>query len=197
MIYLCFSGMTTIHRPHNGGTLVIRPSNTKRRPPQQSYTTKRPTSTTQTSTVNLPNLSDNTVSDLDTASSISTGKTSIVRADNAWFSNCETISTGLWNPNAHTTQWHVTTQPNFVTKPRPSGSSSSSITYLKPKPSKQPVIYTQPTIHQQLNKRPTVSATSSTTASQQSKPQVIHFICLKCRFNVHQFVRLAISKSRI
>lgn len=76
----CFSlfpsGTTTIHRPHGGGTLVIRPSHTKRPGGQQhtTYFTHRPAATDiVTTTVKLPSLSENTVPDLDTASSISTG----------------------------------------------------------------------------------------------------------------------------
>lgn len=65
------SGTTTIHRPHGGGTLVIR-----NRPPQhQHYIHKTPNTPAPISTtVNLPSLSENTVPDLDTAASYSTGK---------------------------------------------------------------------------------------------------------------------------
>lgn len=151
---MCCSGMTTIHRPHGGGTLVIRPSSNKKRPAQPSinFTQKPVTHTTI-------NLSENTVPDLDTASS---------------------ISTGLWSQNAHTTQWQVTTEPNFVTKPRPSTSSTSL--RPKPKPSKpSTVIYTISTTHQDLVKRPTViMTTSSSAATTRPKPQVIHIEYLFC-----------------
>lgn len=77
---VCFvhSGTTTIHRPHGGGTLVIRPS--QKRPSSHSKPTNaianRPIThlEPQASTIHLPDLAENTVSDLDTASSISTGK---------------------------------------------------------------------------------------------------------------------------
>lgn len=71
------SGTTTIHRPHGGGTLVIRPSHTHRPHQNQNthYVQKRPSTTKYPSTtVNLPQLSENTVPDLDTASSYSTGE---------------------------------------------------------------------------------------------------------------------------
>lgn len=59
--------------------LVIRPSNQKR-PTSQShtfaYSTKKPiiTQVTSSTSQTSPNLSENTVPDLDSASSISTGK---------------------------------------------------------------------------------------------------------------------------
>lgn len=77
------SGTTTIYRPHGGGTLVIR-----KRPPvhqqgsvayaQRTSSTPAPTrkptrTTTTTTTQHILNLSENTVPDLDTASSHSTG----------------------------------------------------------------------------------------------------------------------------
>lgn len=66
-----FSGTTTIHRPHGAGTIVVRPSGIQT---QRPYT--RPTATSAVTTVvKIPSLSDNSISDLDTAASISTGCT--------------------------------------------------------------------------------------------------------------------------
>lgn len=78
VFFLFYSGSTVIHRPHGSGMLVIRPSNQKR-PTSQShsyaYSTKKPIIIQSTATsATSPNLSENTVPDLDTASSISTGK---------------------------------------------------------------------------------------------------------------------------
>ena len=75
-------GTTTIHRPHGAGTIVIRPSATQR--PYQFYKPDMnvafsPSATTSTTsappiTVKIPSLSLNTIADLDTSASISTGK---------------------------------------------------------------------------------------------------------------------------
>lgn len=82
---------TTIHRPHGGGTLVIRPSHTKRPGAQQhthtTYFTHKPAAVANeivTTTVKLPSLSENTVPDLDTASSISTGMYSTMNEFGHW-----------------------------------------------------------------------------------------------------------------
>lgn len=73
------SGTTTIHRPHGAGTLVIRhpshpkhPSTANRTHP--AYLIANRPATITTTAVHLPDLAENTVSDLETASSISTGK---------------------------------------------------------------------------------------------------------------------------
>lgn len=97
-------------------------------------------------------------------------------------------TTGLWNPNTHTTQWHVTTQPNFITKPRPTQWDKLP-SRPKPKPTKKPIHFTemsppsQPAIiHTNASdsgKRPTTSSTTTTTTSHTSttkpKPQVIYY----------------------
>lgn len=84
---LLYSATTTvIHRPHGDSMLVIRPSVIKHKQrPSTQYThqhiTKKPAVTqttsstikTPTKTPHLPNFT-NSVSDLDTAASISTGK---------------------------------------------------------------------------------------------------------------------------
>lgn len=146
--------------------LVIRPSNKVRQKPLAPITTRKPTA----STANLPNLSENTVSDLDTASSISTG----MNVTRIFFYYCLNWkrkyllfgilgigSLGLWNANAHTTQWQVTTQPNFITKPKPTYSWEKPLR-PKPKPTKKP----HPSNGNVIVKRPPAISSASSTASQ-------------------------------
>lgn len=99
-----------------------------------------------------------------------------------------TSTTGLWNPNTHTTQWHVTTQPNFITKPRPTQWDKLP-SRPKPKPTKKPIHFTEMSppsqssfIHTTASgssMRPTTSSASTTTTSHTStskpKPQVIYY----------------------
>ncbi|XP_055309194.1 serine proteinase stubble [Sitodiplosis mosellana] len=128
---------TIIHRPHGDSMLIIRPSVNKNRPLQTAdkYFTKKPTVAQTTNLwINSHNLT-NVITDLDAASS---------------------SSTGLWNQDAHTTQWQVTTQPNFVTKPKPTEKLPSR---PKPKPTKKPIVSALP----HIVKRPTLASTTTTT----------------------------------
>lgn len=62
------------------------------------------------------------------------------------FTHQNFIHLGLWSSNAHTTQWHVTTQPNFITKPRPTVWEKLP-SRPKQKPTKKPIfIHTEPPI---------------------------------------------------
>lgn len=75
------------------------------------------------------------------------------------------VSTGSWNNHnnfaQNTVQWTVTTQPNFITRPKPSGWEKPTPTRNKVKPTK-----TRPQIFQQ---KPS-SASSSSAYYEQSKP---------------------------
>lgn len=64
--YTSSSGSTILHRPHGTGTLVIRPSNNQKQPYH------KPNYGTLGTSV-LPSLSDNTISDQNTSSDITTG----------------------------------------------------------------------------------------------------------------------------
>lgn len=56
----------------------------------------------------------------------------------------------------HTTQWQVTTQPNFVTKLKPTQWEKVPSSHIKPKPTKKkPIASTLP----ELVKRPTFPST--------------------------------------
>lgn len=178
--------------------LVIRPSNNNKnknnKPTHQSTTTRKPITIHSTaSTANLPNLSENTVPDLDTASSISTGKYAfninslfnhhqIVKVFEKlrfelkfliFFHLWHLVFIGLWNSNTHTTQWHVTTQPNFITKPKPTYTWEKLPSQPKPKPTKKPI----PSATQnELVKRPiattsTTITTSTSTSTQSHRPK--------------------------
>uniref|UniRef100_A0A1A9W3V3 Peptidase S1 domain-containing protein n=1 Tax=Glossina brevipalpis TaxID=37001 RepID=A0A1A9W3V3_9MUSC len=113
------SGMTTIERPHGAGTLVIRPSGPHHQgslmKPQHLKPSYGSTSTlaTTTTTIGSPNplLSLNGLH-VDLESSASISSVSAVQQQH----------------------WHFSTEPNFITKPRPP-SSEKPIT-LRPKPSK-------------------------------------------------------------
>lgn len=74
---------------------------------------------------------------------------------------------GLWNQDVHTTQWQITTQPNFITKVKPMHWEKLP-TSLKPKPSKKPIASTMSHM-----KRPTLSTPTTITNSlpQSNKPR--------------------------
>lgn len=76
------------------------------------------------------NVLDNTIAtDLDTAASISTGnvthmsttqidKSSHTKISASFNTRARAVCTGTWNDPSPTSYWHVTTQPNFITKPK-------------------------------------------------------------------------------
>lgn len=51
-------------------------------------------------------------------------------------------------------QWHITTQPNFITKPKPTHIDKISTYWTKPKPTKKPVAVEQSTGFQTLQDIP-------------------------------------------
>lgn len=52
--------------------------------------------------------------------------------------NACSIIQGLWSQDVHTMQWQVTTQPNFVTKLKPTQWEELP-SQIKPKPTKKPI----------------------------------------------------------
>ncbi|XP_073815965.1 serine proteinase stubble [Musca autumnalis] len=127
------TGMTTIERPHGAGTLVIRPSGPHHQgplmKPQQSKpsysTTTAPVTSTTTDNPTLLWTSNTVLGDLQSSASIS--------------------SATAVNHQQH---WHLTTEPNFITKPRPPAWDKPGTFRPKPpKPSKKPTIPTQPDWH--------------------------------------------------
>ncbi|XP_068156608.1 serine proteinase stubble [Drosophila tropicalis] len=140
------SGMTTIERPHGAGTLVIRPSG-----PHHQGTLSRPHPPPHTKPTSAP--------DLQTAAS---------QAGSS-------ISNSIWHTSTQQQQqqqqqnhWHMTTEPSFITKPRPTAWTKPGIVNLpmpgrpsKPaKPTKKPIVYERPP---PTTTKPT---TSTTTTSQ-------------------------------
>ncbi|XP_037025264.1 serine proteinase stubble [Bradysia coprophila] len=139
------SGTTTIHRPHGAGTIVVRPSGIQT---QRPYTSRPSTTNAVTTVVKIPSLSDNSISDLDTAASISTGS--------------------VWNTPTQTVQWHMTTQPNFITKPKPTHIDKISTYWTKPKPTKKPIAIEQSTGFQTLDDPPSAQDVIITKPKPQS-----------------------------
>lgn len=106
---------------YSGTTTILRPSHDggtlviRPSATQRPYYSQRPAVTT--STTEKPST---VVSDLVASESISSG----------------------WTTHSLTTQWQVTTQPNFITKPRPSPWDKT--TQIKLKPSKKPILADRP-----------------------------------------------------
>lgn len=74
------------------------------------------------------------------------------------------FETASWSTNSQTTQWQHTTQPNFITKPRPSPWDKPISTRPKPKPSKKPILQSTSTAIVNTRKPSTVKP----------KPQIFH-----------------------
>ncbi|KAH8382105.1 hypothetical protein KR009_001899, partial [Drosophila setifemur] len=129
------SGMTTIERPHGAGTLVIRPSGphhqgTLARPHPPPYQSK-PT----------------TASDLQSSASHSSSSSSSGSSPNSiWHTSTQQQQQHQQNQQNH---WQMTTEPSFITKPRPTGWTKPGLVNLpmparpsKPsKPTKKPIVY--------------------------------------------------------
>lgn len=60
----------------------------------------------------------------------------------------------VWNTPTQTVQWHITTQPNFITKPKPTHIDKISTYWTKPKPTKKPIAVEQSTGFQTLQDIP-------------------------------------------
>ncbi|KAM8705764.1 hypothetical protein ACLKA7_010119 [Drosophila subpalustris] len=138
------SGMTTIERPHGAGTLVIRPSGPHHQGPL-SRPHPKPTSSP----------------DLQSAASQATDS-----------------SNSIWHTSTHQQQhqaqqhhhWHMTTEPSFITKPRPTGWTKPGIVNLPaphrpskpPKPTKKPIVYERPPLPPTPSPATSSSSTSTT-----------------------------------
>ncbi|XP_054746533.1 serine proteinase stubble [Anastrepha obliqua] len=143
------SGMTTIERPHGAGTLVIRPSGPHHQgalhKPQYTKpsslssttsfstspsTTSKTTTTTSTEKTNAHWTSNAVLLDMQSAAATST-----VTASNLWHTSPQ-----LTAATQH--HWHITTEPNFITKPRPpSWEKPTGMRPSKPsKPTKKPIL---------------------------------------------------------
>ncbi|XP_075144916.1 serine proteinase stubble [Haematobia irritans] len=116
-------GMTTIERPHGAGTLVIRPSGPhhqgplgKPKPSLSSTSAAPATSSTTTDGPPIMWPSSGALNDLQSSASIP---------------SATTVN--------HQQHWHLTTEPNFITKPRPPAWDKPGTFRPKPpKPSKKP-----------------------------------------------------------
>uniref|UniRef100_A0A1B0BL49 Peptidase S1 domain-containing protein n=1 Tax=Glossina palpalis gambiensis TaxID=67801 RepID=A0A1B0BL49_9MUSC len=112
------SGMTTIERPHGAGTLVIRPSG----PHHQS------------SLMKPQHLKPSYGSTTTLATSTTTGSPASLWSLNGLHEDMESSASIPSVSAVHQQHWHLSTEPNFITKPRPPN-WEKPIT-LRPKPSK-------------------------------------------------------------
>ncbi|KAM7359941.1 serine proteinase stubble isoform 1-T4 [Cochliomyia hominivorax] len=169
------SGMTTIERPHGAGTLVIRPSG----PHHQGALIKphhsKPPYLSTT-------LSDTTLNST-TTTTTTTDDQSILWTSNSIFgdlqSSASIASATTINHNQQQQHWHLTTEPNFITKPRPPSWDKPSTLIPKPpkppKPSKKPTTtqgwLTQQQQQQQIIQKPySTTITSTTITTTKTKP---------------------------
>lgn len=142
------SGVTTIERPHGAGTLVVR------NPPgphhqtvithhhgssnyyQPQYQKPVSSSTSSTSTSVFSSSSSSSPLSHPMPAYVSTTKNPSLTNSLVDMETAASISSSFWNTSPQTIQWHMTTEPNFITKPRPPVWEKPS----KPiKPSKKPI----------------------------------------------------------
>ncbi|XP_033236315.1 serine proteinase stubble isoform X2 [Drosophila pseudoobscura] len=163
------SGMTTIERPHGAGTLVIRPSGphhqgTLARPHPPPYQSK-PT----------------TASEMLSAASMHAGSSS--SSNSIWHTSTQQQQQQQAQAQAQQqhqqnqqNHWQMTTEPSFITRPRPTGWTKPGIVNLpmsgprpsKPsKPTKKPIVYERPPPPPPLP--PSSTTTSSTTTTIQTQ----------------------------
>ncbi|XP_063709390.1 serine proteinase stubble [Culicoides brevitarsis] len=151
------SASTSILRPNGSGMVVIRPgTNLYNRP----YHTRSTTTSTTTTTAEPPAfVSDNEVIQHDLQAQSS-------------------IATASWSQSGG---WHTTTQPNFITKPKPSQWDKVTQVRPKPKPSKKPILSTnyqntkrpstpKPHHYQTKPTKHSTTTTSSTTIQTTRRP---------------------------
>ncbi|KAH8311113.1 hypothetical protein KR044_004479, partial [Drosophila immigrans] len=130
------SGMTTIERPHGAGTLVIRPSGPHHQGP-----------------LSRPHPKPTSPPDLQSAASQATASSMFLTYNKQQLHQTDSI----WHTSTHQQQaqhhhWHMTTEPSFITKPRPTGWTKPGIVNLPapqrpskpPKPTKKPIVYDRP-----------------------------------------------------
>ncbi|XP_032593123.1 serine proteinase stubble [Drosophila grimshawi] len=157
------SGMTTIERPHGAGTLVIRPSG----PVHQG-------------TLSRPHPKPTLLPDLQSASSQATASSSEYRMApyySIWHTSTQQQSLSQSQSLHQQLHWHMTTEPSFITKPRPTGWTKPGIINLPspmrpskpPRPTKKPIVYERPP----LTPLPTTSSSTPTTMmlSAQTRPK--------------------------
>ncbi|XP_036325430.1 serine proteinase stubble [Rhagoletis pomonella] len=145
------SGMTTIERPHGAGTLVIRPSG-----PHHQGALHRPQYTKPSSLGTTTSFSASPAT-MSTTKKKSTTTTTTESSNALWTSNAvladlqsaaaTATASNLWNASPQLTavtqhHWHMTTEPNFITKPRPpSWEKPTGLRPSKPsKPTKKPIL---------------------------------------------------------
>ncbi|KAH8416961.1 hypothetical protein KR222_000204, partial [Zaprionus bogoriensis] len=157
------SGMTTIERPHGAGTLVIRPSGPHHQGP-----------------LSRPHPKPTTSPDLLTAASQATASSSEYIA---W----RLLHYSIWHTSTQQQQqqqqqsgqnqqhhWQLSTEPSFITRPRPTGWPKPGIVNLPapqrpskpPRPTKKPIVYERPP-----PPPPPTPASTSTTAMQSAQTQ--------------------------
>ncbi|XP_062562016.1 serine proteinase stubble [Armigeres subalbatus] len=161
--FVSSNGYTTIYRPGNGGTLVIRPSHNHHHHHQH----QKPSSSSSSSSSNSNNINSHLFSQKPTEGTVHKHSTLSTPAQLTDLEMAgSSMSTGIY-----TTHWQATTEPSFITKtrpPKPSKPSKKPIlsisnniqsTVLKPKPSAKPTKPSTTTI-----KNPTqISIISSST----------------------------------
>lgn len=125
-------GTVTIQRPNGSGTLVIRQPPRPQRPFKTKTTTRRPSTTKNP----LDNFNDSS-NELSASASVSASKCLKMFYSLRNVHNFIFIFTGAWS----STPWQVTTEPNFITKPKPSQWDKTTPARPKPKPTKKPITY--------------------------------------------------------
>ncbi|KXJ82670.1 hypothetical protein RP20_CCG012198 [Aedes albopictus] len=139
--FVSSNGYTTIYRPGNGGTLVIRPSHN-----HHHHQHQKPSSSSSSSSSNSNNINSHLFSQRPTEGTVNKHSTLSTPAQLTDLEMAgSSMSTGIY-----TTHWQATTEPSFITKtrpPKPSKPSKKPIlsisnniqsTVLKPKPSAKP-----------------------------------------------------------
>ncbi|CAD7093306.1 unnamed protein product [Hermetia illucens] len=139
----------TPHRPIISGlTTIERPHGAGTlviRPHKPTHQKPLPPSTT----TKIPSQSS-TLTDLDTAAS---------------------IAGTIWNTSPQTTQWHMTTEPNFITRPRPPIWDKPTAPRPKPpKPTKRPIVTERPTISTTYQTTTTTRKPTTSKPRPQTKP---------------------------
>lgn len=144
-----YSASTSILRPNGSGLVVIRPGSQLYNRPYHTRSTT--TTSTTTTTTEKPDISNEVIQHGDLQGSNS-------------------ISTVSWAANG----WQLTTQPNFITKPKPPVWEKPSVTRPKPKPTKKPTTTSQQFSSSSSNSyHSTTFSTDRTTTK--PKPQVRYF----------------------
>lgn len=163
--FVSSNGYTTIYRPGNGGTLVIRPSHNQQqhqyqhqhhhyhKPQQSSSSSSSSSFSSSSSSSQNAVISQQHFSQKPTEGTVNKHSTLSTPAQLDLEMAASSMATGI-----STTHWQVTTEPSFITKtrpPKPSKPSKKPIlsisnniqsTALKPKPSAKPTKPTTTTV---------------------------------------------------